>query len=99
MAKKIREAESEWIHFIIVIGDKEVEGGELVVRERLSKSQYSINLENLIKNIKLQVSDKPYLPLNLPSYLVQATNNHGLIRRNDHMLNRAFDSNVFIFRN
>ncbi|MDW0176577.1 MAG: threonine--tRNA ligase, partial [Nitrososphaeraceae archaeon] len=56
VAKKIREAESEWIHFIIVIGDKEVEGGELVVRERLSKSQYGINLENLIKNIKLQVS-------------------------------------------
>lgn len=69
VAKKIREAESEWIHFIIVIGDKEVEGAELVVRERLSKSQYGINLENLIKNIKLQVSDKPYLPLNLPSYL------------------------------
>ncbi|HSA74386.1 MAG TPA: threonine--tRNA ligase [Nitrososphaeraceae archaeon] len=69
VAKKIREAESEWIHFIIVIGDKEVEGGELVVRERLSKSQYGINLENLIKNIKLQVSDKPYLPLNLPSYM------------------------------
>ena len=69
VAKKIREAESEWIHFIIVIGDKEVEGGELVVRERLSKSQYGINLENLIKNIKSQVSDKPYLPLNLPSYL------------------------------
>jgi len=69
VAKKIREAESEWIHFIIVIGDKEVEGGELVVRERLSKSQYGINLENLIKNIKLQVSNKPYLPLNLPSYL------------------------------
>ena len=69
VAKKIREAESEWIHFIIVIGDKEVEGGELVVRERLSKSQYGINLENLIKKIKLQVSDKPYLPLNLPHYL------------------------------
>lgn len=69
VAKKIREAESEWIHFIIVIGDKEVEGGGLVVRERLSKSQYGINLENLIKSIKLQVSDKPYLPLNLPSYM------------------------------
>ncbi|MDW0215538.1 MAG: threonine--tRNA ligase [Nitrososphaeraceae archaeon] len=69
VAKKIREAESEWIHFIIVIGDKEIEGRELVVRERLSKSQYGINLENLIKNIKLKVSDKPYLPLNLPSYL------------------------------
>ena len=69
VAKKIRDAESEWIHFIIVVGDKEVDGGELMVRERSSNSQYGIILEDLIKNIKTQVSDKPFLPLNLPSYL------------------------------
>jgi threonyl-tRNA synthetase len=69
VAKKIREAESEWIHFILVIGDKEVDGKELVVRERLAKSQYNMSLANLIERIKLEISDKPYLPLNLPSYL------------------------------
>jgi threonyl-tRNA synthetase len=69
VAKKIREAESEWIHFILVIGDKEVDGNELVVRERVAKSQYGIALDNLIKKIKLETSDKPYLPLNLPTYL------------------------------
>jgi threonyl-tRNA synthetase len=69
VAKKIREAESEWIHFILVIGDKEVGGNELVVRERVAKSQYGIALDNLIKKIKLETSDKPYLPLNLPAYL------------------------------
>lgn len=69
VAKKIREAESEWIHFILVIGDKEVDGDELVVRERLTKSQYGIALDNLIKNIRQETSDKPYLPLNLPVYL------------------------------
>ena len=69
VAKKIREAESEWIHFILVIGDKEVDGNELVVRERLTKLQYGIALDNLIKNIKQEISDKPYLPLNLPVYL------------------------------
>ena len=69
VAKKIREAESEWIHFILVIGDKEVDGNELVVRERLTKSQYGIALDNLIKNIRQETSDKPYLPLNLPVYL------------------------------
>jgi threonyl-tRNA synthetase len=69
VAKKIREAESEWIHFIIVIGDKEVNGKELVVRERLAKSQYNTSLVNLMEKIKLEISDKPYLPLNLPSYL------------------------------
>ena len=69
VAKKIREAESEWIHFIIVIGDKEVDGKELVVRERLAKSQYNTSLVNLMEKIKLEISDKPYLPLNLPSYL------------------------------
>jgi threonyl-tRNA synthetase len=69
VAKKIREAESEWVHFILVIGDKEVDGSELVVRERLSKSQYAITLENLIGKIKQEISDKPYVPLNLPVYL------------------------------
>lgn len=69
VGKKIREAESEWIHYILVIGDKEVDGNELVVRERLSKSQYGIALDNLMKKIKQEISDKPYLPLNLPVYL------------------------------
>jgi threonyl-tRNA synthetase len=69
VAKKIREAESEWIHFILVIGDKEVDGNELMVRERVAKSQYGMALDNLIKKIRLETSDKPYLPLNLPTYL------------------------------
>lgn len=69
VAKKIREAESEWIHFIIVIGDKEVDGKDLVVRERLAKSQYNTTLVKLMEKIKLEIFDKPYLPLNLPSYL------------------------------
>ena len=69
VAKKIREAESEWIHFIIVIGDKEVHGKELVVRERLAKSQYNTSLVNLMEKIKLEIFHKPYLPLNLPTYL------------------------------
>jgi threonyl-tRNA synthetase len=69
VAKKIREAESEWVHFILVIGDKEVDGSELIVRERLSKSQYAITLDNLIGKIKQETSDKPYMPLNLPVYL------------------------------
>jgi threonyl-tRNA synthetase len=69
VGKKIREAESEWIHYILVIGDKEVDGNELVVRERLSKSQYSIALDNLMEKIKQEISGKPYMPLNLPVYL------------------------------
>jgi threonyl-tRNA synthetase len=69
VGKKIREAESEWIHYILVIGDKEVDGNELVVRERLSKSQYGTALDNLMKKIKQEVSGKPYMPLNLPVYL------------------------------
>src|SRR5687768_16290708 len=69
VGKKIREAESEWIHYILVIGDQEVDGNELVVRERLSKSQYGIALDNLMKKIKQEISGKPYMPLNLPVYL------------------------------
>ena len=37
LQKKIREAEQEWVPYIIVVGEKEVESGMLSVRERRAK--------------------------------------------------------------
>jgi threonyl-tRNA synthetase len=36
IGKRIREAETEWIHYILVIGEKEVNAKNLNVRERIS---------------------------------------------------------------
>lgn len=69
VGKRIREAETEWIPFIIVIGDREVETSMVVVRDRTSGNQYESNLDLLINKIKAEIQDKPFMPLNLPKYL------------------------------
>jgi threonyl-tRNA synthetase len=66
VGKKIRESETEWIRYTIVIGDKEVNSDRLVVRDRNEGKQREMTLYQLINEVKTQTSGKPYLPLNLP---------------------------------
>ncbi len=69
VGKKIRESETEWVRYTIVIGDKEVDSSKLVVRDRNQRKQREITLQELIKEINAQIKDKPYLPINLPQHL------------------------------
>ena len=49
LQKKIREAEQEWVPYIIVVGDKEIESGMLSVRDReLKGQQQNMTAEQLI---------------------------------------------------
>ncbi|HEY9407145.1 MAG TPA: threonine--tRNA ligase [Nitrososphaera sp.] len=66
VGKKIRESETEWIRYTIVIGDKEVNSDKLTVRDRNEGKQREITLHDLVDEVKTQTRDKPYLPLNLP---------------------------------
>jgi threonyl-tRNA synthetase len=69
VGKKIRESETEWIRYTVVIGDKEINSSKLVVRDRNEGKQREITLQELISEVKAQTKDKPYLPLNLPTHL------------------------------
>lgn len=69
VGKKIRDSETEWIFYSLVIGDNEVKSSQLVLRDRATKSQYHISLEEIIRMVRSQIVDRPYLPLNLPSHL------------------------------
>ncbi|WP_415280740.1 threonine--tRNA ligase [Candidatus Nitrososphaera sp. FF02] len=69
VGKKIRESETEWTRYTVVVGDKEVGSGKLMVRDRLEGKQREMTIQELIDEIKAQVKDKPYLPLNLPTYV------------------------------
>jgi threonyl-tRNA synthetase len=70
VGKKIRDAEMEWINYIIVIGDTEVEEARFQIRNRLNSSERTtMTLEDLVEVISNQTADKPYLPLNLPMLL------------------------------
>jgi threonyl-tRNA synthetase len=72
MQRKIREAEMEWIPYIIVVGQEEVSTGVLAVRDRRLIGERKIRrmrLEDLISEIKEETKDKPFKPLTLPMAL------------------------------
>jgi threonyl-tRNA synthetase len=69
VGKKIRESETEWVRYTVVIGDKEVNSDKLVVRDRLGGKQREMTVQELVSEIQSQTKGKPYLPLNLPKYL------------------------------
>ncbi len=69
--KRILNAEKEWIPFILVVGDKELNNQPLTLRTRGKKEQEKITSQNLIKKIKDQTKDMPYKPLPLPRLLTK----------------------------
>lgn len=70
VGKKIRDAEMEWVNYIVVIGDTEVEKARFQIRDRLNPSERRImTMEGLVNEITNKTADKPYLPLNLPELL------------------------------
>ncbi|MFH1054813.1 MAG: threonine--tRNA ligase, partial [Candidatus Altiarchaeota archaeon] len=71
MGKKIRDAEREWIPYVIVVGEKEIESGKVSVRVRGEKDQQTIVAEAVAVDVKEQSKNKPYRRLPLPRMLSQ----------------------------
>ncbi|MHA1557441.1 MAG: His/Gly/Thr/Pro-type tRNA ligase C-terminal domain-containing protein, partial [Candidatus Heimdallarchaeota archaeon] len=67
VGKKIRTAEQEWIPYIIVVGEKELESKNYNVRVREEeRKEIPMTEKALIKRIKQEVKGLPYVPLTLP---------------------------------
>jgi threonyl-tRNA synthetase len=64
--KKIRDAEKEWIPYIIVIGEREIGADKVPVRVRTDGKLHQMSLKELRSEIKKQVRGKPFRPLPLP---------------------------------
>ncbi len=78
LQKKIREAEQEWVPYIIVVGEKEVESGTLSVRIREERGkQVALTTEQLISKVEEKIVGKPFKPLPLPMYLSKRPQFHG----------------------
>jgi len=67
--KKIRDAEVEWIPFIVVVGEKEVREGVLSVRVRERRQTIAMKLDELVELISKECADKPKAKLWLPKRL------------------------------
>jgi len=65
VGKSIRDAEIEWIRYIIVIGEKEVNAEKMSIRDRKSGNVRDLSVDDLIKEIKDKTRDKPFMRLNM----------------------------------
>ena len=82
VGKKIRDAEMEWINYIVVVGDTEVEEARFQIRNRLNPSERkTMTMEGLVNEITNKTADKPYLPLNLPYVTIEETSIRQLAHR------------------
>jgi threonyl-tRNA synthetase len=64
MQKKVREAEMEWIPYIVVIGDKEISQKILNVRDRYLDKTREIPLIDFIDELREKIRGKPVKRLN-----------------------------------
>ncbi len=64
--KRIRDAETEWIPYIVVYGERERESGFLSVRIRATGGVEKMSLDQLIRRIKGETENKPFKRLPLP---------------------------------
>lgn len=71
MQKKIREAEREWINYIIVIGQREMESNILAIRDRRAGKIEKMKLDALVKAVLKETEGKPFRQLPLPRRLSQ----------------------------
>jgi threonyl-tRNA synthetase len=77
LQKKIREAEQEWVPYVVVIGEKEIESGMLAVRDRESRGQQNLTADELLTKIHDKIDGKPFKALPLPRSLSKRPQFHG----------------------
>jgi len=66
VGKRIRNGEKEWIPYILVVGEKEKESGQLMVRSRETGKQEKMTFEVFVQRVKSKMKDMPFRPLPLP---------------------------------
>jgi threonyl-tRNA synthetase len=69
LPKKVREAGTEWINYVLVIGQKEMDSGTLSVRDRKAREIRKMQLQKFIDEVEEKTKNMPFKPLTLPRRL------------------------------
>jgi threonyl-tRNA synthetase len=69
LQKKVREAETEWVNYVLVIGQREIDSDVLPVRDRKTREIREMQLQRLINEIRKKTEGKPFQRLTLPRSL------------------------------
>ncbi|MDO8553518.1 MAG: threonine--tRNA ligase [Candidatus Micrarchaeota archaeon] len=69
LGKKIRDAEKEWIPYIAVVGDNEIDSGKLSVSIRATGEKKEMSVQELVSLIEKNNEGKPFDKLSLSQFL------------------------------
>ena len=69
IGKRIRDAEKEWIRYILVIGERESGSENLSIRDRNTNDVRELSFDEFVSEIDIQNKGKPYSSLNVPLLL------------------------------
>ena len=69
VGKKVRNAEHEWIPYVLVVGEKEQTSGRLAVRSRSTGTQEDMTAEAFVALLLEATGNMPFRPLPLPRLL------------------------------
>jgi threonyl-tRNA synthetase len=67
VSKRVRDGKTDWVYYVIVVGEKEMEGNLLVVYDREKDQEREMTLDKLLSEIAEKTTGKPFRPMYLPS--------------------------------
>ncbi|MFQ6071973.1 MAG: His/Gly/Thr/Pro-type tRNA ligase C-terminal domain-containing protein [Methanosarcinales archaeon] len=65
----MRDSGREWIPYVVVLGDKEMESGTLSVTVRANSEKVKMSVSELNERVAGEIKGMPYKPLPLPREL------------------------------
>ncbi len=74
VGKKIRNAATDWVPYVAVIGDNELESEELTINIRENQEKQAMTREDLVKLVKEETNEMPFRALPLPLKLSERIN-------------------------
>lgn len=69
LGKKVRDAQMEWVPYVVVIGDREMESSKLMVNIRDPESKKEMTIEEIISLAESANAGIPFEKLSLPKEL------------------------------
>lgn len=68
LSKKIKNAEQEWIPYVVIIGQNEIEEGNISLRVR-NEGEQKTSPDKSIEDLEVKLSGFPKVPTNMPSFV------------------------------
>lgn len=66
IGKKVRDAKTDWIGYVIVIGDKEVDANQIPVYVREDNADKKTTVKDLVSEIQTKLEGKPFRHMYMP---------------------------------